>query len=93
MTSHPPRHPSALNANIPPWLENVILRAVSVAPERRYQHFSELAFDLDHPERVEPFFHKDTPLIERDPLAFYRAGFWLLLAACLCLILRLTTSR
>ena len=88
---HPPKRPGARNANIPPWLDHVILRAIGVDPARRYRHFSELAFDFDHPERVEPFFQKDAPLLERDPLAFYRAGFWLLLAACIGLILKLLT--
>ena len=88
---HAPKRPSVLNANIPPWLDHVILRAISVDPARRYRHFSELAFDFEHPERVEPFFQKGTSLIERDPLVFYRTGFWLLLAACIALILKLVT--
>ncbi len=90
---HARKPPSALNANIPPWLDHVILRAISIEPERRYQHFSELAFDLDHPERVEPFFQKDAPLLERDPLKFYRTGFWLLLAACIVLFVRLLAAH
>ncbi len=90
---HAPKPPSALNANIPPWLDNVILRAISIESERRYRHFSELAFDLDHPDRVEPFFQKDAPLLERDPLKFYRTGFWLLLAACIALLVRLLASH
>ena len=90
---HAPKLPSTLNANIPPWLDQVILRAISIEPERRYQHFSELAFDLNHPDRVEPFFRKDAPLLERDPLAFYRTGFWVLLAACLYLLVRLVASH
>ena len=90
---HPPKPPSVLNANIPPWLDHVILRAISIEPERRYRHFSELAFDLQHPDRVEPFFQKDAPLLERDPLKFYRTGFWLLLAACIVLLARLLASH
>lgn len=88
---HPPKRPSALNANVPAWLDHVILRALSIDPERRYQHYSELAFDLAHPERVEPFYQADAPLLERDPLAFYRTGFWLLLTATLYLLARLLT--
>ena len=90
---HAPKRPSARNANVPPWLDHVILRAISVEPTRRYQHFSEMAFDLAHPERVEPFFQKDAPLLERDPLTFYRTAFWLLLVACLYLLFRLATSH
>jgi serine/threonine protein kinase len=90
---HPPTRPGARNANVPPWLDHVILRAISVEPARRHRHFSELAFDLEHPEGVEPFFQKDAPLIERNPLAFYRTGFWVLLAACIGLILKLLSMH
>ncbi len=90
---HAPKPPSVRNANIPPWLDHVILRAISIEPARRYRHFSELAFDLDHSDRVEPFFQKDASLLERDPLKFYRTGFWLLLAACIALIFKLVTSH
>ena len=90
---HAPKRPSALNPNIPPWLDHVILRAISVEPARRYPHFSELTFDFEHPDRVEPFFQKGASWIERDPLVFYRTGFWLLLAACIALILKLVTSH
>ena len=85
---HPPKPASALNPNVPPWLDHVIQRALSIDPERRYQHYSELAFDLSNPERVEPFYQPDAPLLTRNPLAFYRTGFWLLLVATLYLLLR-----
>ncbi|MEQ1861281.1 MAG: protein phosphatase 2C domain-containing protein [Chthoniobacteraceae bacterium] len=88
---HAAKPPSALNANIPAWLDHVILRAISLDPARRYQHYSELAFDLANPARVEPFYQPGVPLLVRDPLAFYRAGFWLLLAATLYLLFRLIT--
>ena len=84
--------PSQLNPNIPAWLDHVIARALSVDPARRYQHCSEMAFDLANPEKVEPFFGKGVPLLERDPLAFYRAGFWVLLAITLFLFFRLITA-
>lgn len=90
---HAPKRPTALNANIPEWLEHVILRALSIEPERRYQHFSEFTFDLANPKRVEPFFNKNAPLLERDPLAFYRTAFWLLLATCIALLARLLTTH
>jgi serine/threonine protein phosphatase PrpC len=88
---HPAKSASLLNPNVPAWLEHVIARALSIDPARRYQHYSEIAFDLANPDRVEPFFRKDAPLLERDPLAFYRGGFWLLLAATVFLLFRLLT--
>jgi serine/threonine protein phosphatase PrpC len=86
---HSPKRPSRLNPNLPPWLEAVVLRAISARADRRYQNYSEMLFDLEHPERVSPFYAENLPLIERDPLRFYRVGFYLLLAAVLGLVLML----
>jgi len=83
------RRPTALNANLPPWLEAVLLRALSPKPERRYQNYSEMLFDLGHPERVPPFHSENASLVSRDPLRFYRTGFYLLLAALIGLLLLL----
>lgn len=73
-----PRRPARLNSALPDWLEAVLLRAVAAEPSRRYQNYSQLTFDLEHPGQVEPFFAPDTPLLERNPLLF-----WQLLAAIL----------
>lgn len=89
----PAKAPSRWNPNIPAWLDHLILRCLSLETEHRYQHFSEVAFAFDHPDQVEPFFHRGEPLLTRNPLAFYRAGFWALLAATLCLLLRLISQR
>jgi serine/threonine protein kinase len=81
----PPRL-TKFNPHIPPWLEAVALRAVAVAPEDRYQTYSEMKFDLENPEQVRPWFRKDTPLLERNPLLFYKAGFFILLFISLILL-------
>jgi len=73
-----PARPARLNPALPDWLEAVLLRCVAAEPARRYQHYSQLTFDLDHPDQVEPFFAPDTPLLERNPLFV-----WQLLAAVL----------
>lgn len=72
------RRPAKINAALPDWLEAVLLRAVAADPGQRYQHYSQLTFDLEHPDKVEPFFAPDTPLLERNPL-----HVWQLLAAAL----------
>lgn len=90
---HPARRLSRINPNIPPWLEAVIHRAIAIKPQRRYQHYSELTHDLGHPERVQPFFEEDTPLLERNPLAFYKAGFFLFLATTLWLLFELLSQK
>lgn len=81
-----------LNPNVPPWLESVLLRAISPRPERRYQNFSEMLFELEHPDRVEPFHRKDGAFLERNPVAFYRAMCILLLAVCIGLLAKLVAA-
>jgi serine/threonine protein phosphatase PrpC len=73
-----PVRPTRLNPAVPDWLEAVLLRCVAAEPAQRYQHYSQLTFDLAHPDKVEPFFAPDTPLLERNPLLV-----WQLLAALL----------
>lgn len=84
-----PRLLARLNAAVPPWLESVILRGVAADPAHRYQNFSEMAFDLDHPGKVEPYHRKDAPLLERNPLRFYQALSLVLLAVCFWLVVQL----
>ncbi len=86
---HVVKRPSSLNPNVPPWLDSVLLRALSLEPEQRYQNYTEMLFDLEHPASVAPFHSKDAPLLERDPLRFYRTGFYLLLAISVGLLLLL----
>ena len=77
------------NPNVPLWLECVILKSLSLNPDQRYQCYSELTFGLTHPESA-PWNAQGGPLLERNPLLFYRTGFWVLLALTLlllCLIL------
>lgn len=81
------KRPMALNPHIPPWLEAVLLRALSPLPEKRYQNYSEMLFDLEHPEQVAPFYAENLPLIERDPLRFYKTGFYVLAAVVIALLL------
>ena len=85
---HTAKAPARLNPNLPPWLEALILRACAVDPERRYRHYSEVAFDLANPAKVEPFFQTETALLERDPLRFYKTGFFILLAITIGLLVK-----
>ena len=81
-----PQPPSRLNTHIPPWLEAVLLRAVAAKPESRYESYSEMKFELEHPAKVKPFYQKGAPLLERNPLLFYRTGFFIFLATSLVLL-------
>ncbi len=86
--SHP-RRLSRLNAAVPPWVDFIVQRALEPDPARRYQHFSEMAYDLEHPEAVAAHHPKDAPLLERNPLLFYKLLSLTLAVACLALLVRL----
>jgi non-specific serine/threonine protein kinase len=47
-----PVPPRARNPDCPPWLQEIILRCLEVAPEDRYATAAQLALDLAHPEEV-----------------------------------------
>jgi non-specific serine/threonine protein kinase/protein-serine/threonine kinase len=47
-----PEPPRGIRPEIPEWLQEIILRALSVDPMRRYQTAAQIAFDLSHPYQV-----------------------------------------
>jgi nucleotide-binding universal stress UspA family protein len=47
-----PAPPRALNPDVPPWLQEVILRCLEADADARYQSAAHIAFDLRHPEQV-----------------------------------------
>jgi serine/threonine protein kinase len=47
-----PVPPRFLRPDLPEWLQEIILRALEVDPERRYQTAAQLRFDLQHPGQV-----------------------------------------
>jgi len=70
--------PSHYNKNIPNWLDSVILRSIAIEKEQRYSHYSEMNYELKHPEKVKPYFIKNAPLIEKSPLIFYKRAFMIM---------------
>ena len=80
------KEPKMLNKNIPAWLNDSVLRAIAKDTTLRYRYYSEFLYELDRPEAVKPFYSKNTPLIERDPLKFYKFGFFLMLGINLWLL-------
>jgi len=69
------KKPSNYNKNIPDWLDSVIMRAIAIDKEQRYSHYSEMHYELTHPQKVKPYFIKNAPLIEKSPLIFYKRAF------------------
>jgi nucleotide-binding universal stress UspA family protein len=47
-----PVPPRRRNPAVPPWLQEIILRCLEVAPERRHPTAAQLAFDLRHADQV-----------------------------------------
>lgn len=69
------KKPSHYNSNIPDWLDSVIMRSIALDKDQRYEHYSEMHYELTHPQKVKPYFIKNAPLIEKSPLLFYKRAF------------------
>ena len=55
-----PEPPRKIKPDVPPWLQEIILRCLSPDPEARHPTASHLAFDLTHPDQIQltPRAHK-----------------------------------
>ena len=82
------KRPSLYNPKIPDWLDSAILHTTNPDRERRYHNYSELTYALEHPDKVKPFFDKNSSIIERKPLLVCRIGFAVMLALNLYLLIR-----
>jgi serine/threonine protein kinase/serine/threonine protein phosphatase PrpC len=70
---------------IPAWIDDVLRKAVHPNPSKRYGELSEFIYDLRHPNTA--FLKKSRqPLLERNPLVFWRSVSFLLAAIVLILI-------
>lgn len=67
----------AYNQNIPEWFESVIMRSIAIENSQRYEHYSEFLYELNNPKKVKPYFKKDATFIEKDPIRFYKAAFFI----------------
>jgi len=81
------KKPGFYNKNIPQWLESVILRSISIDKDQRYHHYSEMIYELKNPQKVKPFFPKNTTIIEKSPLLFYRTAFTIMFILNILLLL------
>lgn len=60
-----------VDRSIPAWIDQAIQKAVHPNPEKRYADALEFIFDLHHPNKA--FLQKTRlPLIERDPVVFWK---------------------
>ncbi|MEA3374158.1 MAG: bifunctional protein-serine/threonine kinase/phosphatase [Campylobacterota bacterium] len=71
--------PSVYNKNIPKWFDTIIQRAIAIEPNDRYEHYSEFFYELKAPEKVKPFYTKNSSKLDRVPKVYYKAGFFLMI--------------
>jgi len=67
------------------------MRAVEREKERRYERYSEMEYELTHPDRVRPYIDPEASLFEKEPVRVYRWAFILSFLVNLLLILKLLT--
>jgi len=73
------------NREIPAWVDDAIRKAVHPNPYKRYEELSEFIFDLRHPNQA--FLNKTRPpLLERNPVAFWKGWSIILLFTNLVLM-------
>ena len=70
---------------LPAWVDGALRRAVHPDPMKRYDELSEYLYDLRHPNR-KLMDSNPTPLIERNPLAFWKGLSFLLVVVVLVLL-------
>lgn len=81
------RYSSAQNEQrpIPAWVDEAIAKAVHPDPFKRYEELSEFVYDLHHPNQT--FLRKTrAPLMERNPVVFWKTVAFLLAAALIVVL-------
>ncbi|QCB45734.1 bifunctional protein-serine/threonine kinase/phosphatase [Hydrogenophaga sp. PAMC20947] len=76
---------------LPVWVDGALRKALHPDPWKRHEDVAEFVYDLQHPNS--DFLHRQSPpLIERHPLAFWKALSFLLLIAVMSLAYRLAQT-
>lgn len=69
-----PIPPRAHRPDLPPWMQEVILRCLEVDPAKRYQTGAQLALDLQHPDQI-PLTKRAEHLVPRGGLSHFKRWF------------------
>jgi serine/threonine protein kinase len=77
------------NDEIPDWIDAMLRKAVHPNPDYRYGELSEFLYDLRHPN-PSLLYPDYRPLLERNPLAFWRGLSLILLSIIIYLLFLLT---
>ncbi len=76
------------NREVPAWVDGALKRAMHLDPNKRYESLSEFTFDLRHPNS-RYLDSSGAPLIERNPLLFWKCATAILTLIVVALIARL----
>lgn len=76
---------------LPAWVEEALRKALLINPARRYRELSEFVADLRRPNR-EFMTRARPPLIERNPIAFWK-GLSLILAVTVVVLVWVIRTR
>ncbi len=80
------------DSEIPAWIDAVLRKAVHPNPAKRYAELSEFLYDLRHPNQA--FLQRTrAPLIERNPLVFWKSVSALLAVAVIALLAVVSGQR
>ncbi|MGR9045244.1 MAG: protein kinase domain-containing protein [Gammaproteobacteria bacterium] len=73
---------------IPAWIDDALRKVLHPNPYKRYQELSEFIYDLRHPNKA--FLNKiRPPLIERNPIAFWKSVSLILTLAVIALLIKM----
>ena len=72
------------NREIPAWIDGALRKAVHPDPYKRYESLSEFMFDLRHPNAN--YLGTSPPLIERNPLLFWKCATAILACVVIALL-------
>ena len=78
------RPAKGVRPSLPGWIDAALKKAVHPFPAKRHEAASELAYDLRNPNPA--FAARVVPLMERDPLLFWKTLSLVLALALLCLL-------
>lgn len=84
LSYQPARH---TNRELPAWIDDVLKKALAPNPAKRYAELSEFLFELRQPS-AEILNRSRPPLLERDPVLFWKGLSVLLAAALVAVLLR-----
>ncbi len=81
------------NAMVPVWIDGALKKGCSISPQGRYETLSEFLYDLSNPNSVFLKETSDIPLLERNPLKFWKGVCLLLFLSNIALLYLLSSFQ